>query len=513
MATLDAIGCSSGESLAREQAQIDSKERVLRGARADGLVDARRSSASRSPPCASSTCRSRQATTRSLEALKAYALGVAAAREGRRHRGDPVPRARRDARPELRVGPQRAQRVFGSFGEPAERASHARLAYDNRGHVTERERLFIEYQHYDATGDERRASEILEIWKQLYPRDYRAPNALALSLIRFGEYERAIEEALEAERRNPEHPFPRSNLAYAYRGANRFADARRTAEEAVARKTETLPLRRLLFQLATMDGDRALADATLEWGKDRAREFDLIGAQAQALAFAGQMARARVLYEKTSDMARRQGLLQVALGYTAQAAWTEALYGNRALALRQARAVLRADPSAAPRLRAAAALALAGAPEEAETAIAGTKPNEAGDLFVAVVHVPIAQAAADIGRGKPVLALEVLQPAQAYERGSIAVLAPTYLRGLALLQHRAFAAAGEQFKEVLDHRGVDPFSPLYALAGLQFARARAKAGDAAASRAAYDGFLASWALADADLPVLVAARAERQALR
>ena len=225
------------------------------------------------------------------------------------------------------------------------------------------------------------------------------------------------------------------------------------------------------------------------------------------------MARARVLYEKTSDMARRQGLLQVALGYTAQAAWTEALYGNRALALRQARAVLRAEPSAAPRLRAAAALALAGVPEEAEAAIAATKPNEAGDLFVSVVHVPVAQAAADIGRGKPVLALEVLQPAQAYERGSIAVLAPTYLRGLALLQHRAFAAAGEQFKEILDHRGVDPFSPLYALAGLQFARARAKAGDAAASRAAYDGFLASWAQADADLPVLVAARAERQALR
>ena len=68
-------------------------------------------------------------------------------------------------------------------------------------------------QYHDAIGDERRAVEILEMWKQLYPRDYRAPNALAVSFNRMGQYERAIQEAQEAERRNPLHPFPRSNLA------------------------------------------------------------------------------------------------------------------------------------------------------------------------------------------------------------------------------------------------------------------------------------------------------------
>jgi eukaryotic-like serine/threonine-protein kinase len=66
---------------------------------------------------------------------------------------------------------------------------------------------------------------------------------------------------------------------------------------------------------------------------------------------------------------------------------------------------------------------------------------------------------------------------------------------------------------VLDHRGVDPFSPLEALAGLQLARARAQTGDAAGGRAAYDAFLAGWAEADAELPVLVSARAERLAMR
>ncbi len=512
VATLDAIGCSAGESLAREQAQVDSKERVLRAL--GPMASSMRSQLGESL----ATVRQfdvpiEEATTRSLEALKAYALGVAQRAKGDDFGAIPFLEHAVMLDPAFASAHSALSAIFGGFGEPEERASHARLAYENRGHVTERERLFIEYQHYDATGDERRASEILEIWKQLYPRDYRAPNALALSLNRFGQYDRAIQEALEAQRRNPEHPFPRSNLAYAYRGANRFADARRTAEEAVARKTETLPLRRLLYQLALMDGDRALADATLEWGRGRPREFDLIGAQAQAVAFLGQLSRARPLYEKAAELARAQGLLQVGLGYAAQAAWTEALYGNRALAVKQSRAVLDADPSAAPRLRAAAALALSGDPAGAERAIAAVKASEADDLFVSRVHVPVAKAAVHLARGEPARALEALQLAQPYELGSIAVLAPVFLRGLALLQHGAAAAAREQFQQVLDHRGVDPFSPLEALAGLQLARARAQTGDAAGGRAAYDAFLAGWAEADAELPVLVSARAERLAMR
>jgi len=411
VATLEAKGCSAGESLAREQAQVDSKERVLRAL--GPMASSMRSQLGESL----ATVRQfdvpiEQATTRSLEALKAYALGLAQRAKGDDFGAIPFLEHAVMLDPAFASAHSQLSAIFGGFGEPEERASHARLAYENRSHVSERERLYIEYQHYDATGDERRATEILEVWKQLYPRDYRAPNALAVSLNRFGQYDRAIEEALEAQRRNPEHPFPRSNLAYAYRGANRFAEARRTAEEAVARKTETLPLRRLLYQLAVMDGDRALADATLEWARGRPREFDLIGAQAQAVAFLGQMARARPLYEKTIEMARSQGLLQVALGYASLAALTEAVYGDRAQAARQARAVLAAEPSVAPRLRAAATLALAGEPEAAKAAIAAVKPSEADDLFVAKVHLPVAQASLFLARGEPARAIEALQPAR-----------------------------------------------------------------------------------------------------
>jgi tetratricopeptide (TPR) repeat protein len=510
--TVEATECRSGESLAREQIQVDGKERVLqglgriasslRGQLGESLATVRRFGV----PI-------EQATTPSLEALKAYALGVSQRAAGKDVEAIPFFKRAVELDPGFPSAHSALSSVYGSLGEEDERLEHARLAYAGREHVSERERLYIEYQLHDATGDELGAVEDLELWKQLYPRDFRPANALAVSLNRLGAYERASEEAREAQRRNPSHPFPYSNLAYALRGANRFADSRETAEQAVARGIETLPTRRLLYQLALLEGDAAAAERHLAWGRGRQREFDLIGAQAQAVAFGGQLHRARELYRRTADMAERQGLLHVGLGYAAHAAWTEALFGDRQQALLQGREILRRDPTPAPALRVAATLALAGAPEEAERVIARLTASGSSDAFVKRVYVPIAEAAVHLARRQPARAAAALGPAAPYELGGVAALAPVYLRGLAYLQQRNGTAAARQFETILDHRGVDPFSPLYALAGFEQARALALAGDVARSRAAYDAFLAAWVDADPELPVLRAARAERARLR
>ena len=180
---------------------------------------------------------------RSLDALKAYALGVRSARKG--DDIGAIPFLEHAVVP-IRLSPRPAalSAIYGSLGEGAG-AREPRPPGLRQPRQRHRARAaLIEYQHHDAIGDERRAISILEMWKQLYPRDYRAPNALAVSFNRMGDYARAIQEAQEAERRNPQHPFPRSNLAYAYRGRP-LRDARRTAERALAHELETLPLRRL----------------------------------------------------------------------------------------------------------------------------------------------------------------------------------------------------------------------------------------------------------------------------
>ena len=235
---------------------------------------------------------------------------------------------------------RRCRRCTATSASRSEARSTSGAPYESRSRVTERERLFITFQYDDRiTEDELRAIETLEVWKRSYPRDYRAPNALCLLYSRMGQYQRAVEEGTEAMRRNPAHPFPYSNLAYAYRGMNRYDEAKRIANEAVAHKFETLPTRRLLYQLDMIAGHDAEAATQLEWAQGRARAFDLIGAEAQVAAYRGRMASARDLYTQTIEMAVKGGFNEVASGYAVQYAWTEALFGNADAAAKDPRSV------------------------------------------------------------------------------------------------------------------------------------------------------------------------------
>jgi len=94
------------------------------------------------------------------------------------------------------------------------------------------------------------------------------------------------------------------------------------------------------------------------------------------------------------------------------------------------------------------------------------------------------------------------------ERGTVAALVPVYLRALAFLARRDGASARREFQSILDSRGADPFAPVVPLAHLGLARAWALDRDRAKSRQAYDEFFRLWARADADLPILLQARAE-----
>ena len=68
-------------------------------------------------------------------------------------------------------------------------------------------------------------------------------------------------------------------------------------------------------------------------------------------------------------------------------------------------------------------------------------------------------------------------------------------------------------KAILDHPGIDILSPVSVLAHLGLARAATVSGDTAAARKSYQDFFALWKDADQDLPILVQARKEYEALR
>ena len=83
-----------------------------------------------------------------------------------------------------------------------------------------------------------------------------------------------------------------------------------------------------------------------------------------------------------------------------------------------------------------------------------------------------------------------------------------YVRGEAYLRLRNGAKAATEYQKILDHRGIDPNSPLYSLARLGLGRAVALQGDKAKARASYQDFFAIWKEADSDVPILKEAKAE-----
>jgi len=513
---LEATECASGAALAKEQGETPHVEEVLAtlGEMASRLRtrvgESLKSVRAFDVPVA-------QATTTSLEALKSYTLGVEQRRKGAEVEAIPFLERALELDPGFAAAATTLSTVYGNLGEASKSVQYARRAYESRAKVSERERLFITYQYHDrVTGDMQAAADTLDVWKQTYKGDFEPANALAILNNRLGRYDRGAEEAREALARNPGHPFPLSNLAYACRGLGHAAEAKQVAEQAVALGVATALTRRLLYHAAVLEGDAAGAQRQLDWAAGKPREFDLVAAQAQVEAFGGRLARASELYRTTRELALRHGLPEAGLSYIAHDALAHALYGDRAQALAEAREAL--SPSRAgdaadalPRLRSMTVLGLLGAPEAAPLVreLVERRPQSTLAVFVLV---PTTRAAIELARARPAQALEELRTAAAYEAGTSAALIPAYLRAIAQLQLGQSRLALAEFARIQERRGVDPFSPVVAMAGLGMARALAASGEPERAAAAYRAFLDGWSRADPELPVLLEARAEAAGL-
>ena len=97
--------------------------------------------------------------------------------------------------------------------------------------------------------------------------------------------------------------------------------------------------------------------------------------------------------------------------------------------------------------------------------------------------------------------------------GDFGKLYPIYVRGLAYLAAQQPVEAAAEFQRIVDHRSIVLVDPIDAFARLQLARALALSGDTAKARSVYDDLFALWKNADAGIPLITEARAERARLR
>ena len=140
-----------------------------------------------------------EATTPSLEALKAYSLGRKTGYAKGHTAALPFFKRASELDPNFAMAYARMSVAYYILGEPGRSAESARKAYELREKVTEHERFPIEGFYYMfVTGELEKAQQVYELWQQTYPRESVPYGNLSFIDASLGNFEEALEEARQA---------------------------------------------------------------------------------------------------------------------------------------------------------------------------------------------------------------------------------------------------------------------------------------------------------------------------
>ncbi len=510
---LKAVNCQSGDLLAEAQEQAAGEEGVLKALDAAAVSLRGKLGESLSTVQEYATPLD-EATTSSLEALKAYSLGM----KTNLAKGDiaAIPFYKRavELDPNFAAAYSGLSEIYSDHNEVGLAAEYARKAYELREKVSEWEKFNIEaYYYFDVTGELEKAAQTYELWRQTYPRSSGTHRNLGNISSNLGNYEKALEEYREALRLGPDNVNNYANLGVAYQNLNRLEEAEAVYKQAEERKLDSEFLLMNRYVLAFLKGYVAQMErfASAAIGTPGTEDW-LLAIQSDTQAWYGKLKNARELTRRAMDSAEHNGAKESAAGYQAESALREVEAGNRKQARAEANAALKLAPSHDAKTMAALALARSGDTAGAEKLATELDKTFPLDTLVQRYWLPTIRAAVAMERRDLNRAVELLKETSAIELGApnnfSPALMPVYVRGEAYLALGDGNRAAAEFQKFIDHRGVVTNFPWGALARLGLGRAYALQGDTAKARAAYQDFLTLWKDADPDVPILKEAKAE-----
>ena len=173
-----------------------------------------------------------EATTPSLEALKAYSQGL----RTRRTTGDfdSVPFFRRaiELDPEFALAYARLGTVYANLGQADEARKMTTQAYELREKVSEAERSTSRRATTRRCSPTcRRRSTSTSVWLATYPNDYTALTNSALLHKQQGDRAEAIRKLELATKVAPDQPLAFTNLGQTYFEAGQYAEARQALRD------------------------------------------------------------------------------------------------------------------------------------------------------------------------------------------------------------------------------------------------------------------------------------------
>jgi serine/threonine protein kinase/tetratricopeptide (TPR) repeat protein len=522
---LKAVNCQSGDTLAEEQMTAASKEKVLdtlgeaasklRGELGESLATVQKLEVPLE-----------QATTSSLEALKAFSLGEKAYNEKGPAAALPYSQRAIQLDPNFAMGYGAVGGDYFSLGELGRASEYFTKAFQLREHASEREKLAIAAEYYfSVTGELDKAAQTYQETIESYPRDYGAYSSLGAVYADQGQYEKAAEMTRQALRLAPDQVLSYTILANSTIALQRFDEARRIIREAQTRKLDNYIQRNALYALAFLGADSAAMAEQQQWFAGKPEENFGLALASDTEAYAGHLGKARELTRRAVDSANRADNKEEGAIWQAIAAQREAVYGNNAEPRKTAAEALKLAPaSQGVESEAALAFAMAGDTARAESLAQDLGKRFPLDTQMQSLWLPAIHAQLALDKRNPTAALNTLQAASPIELGqiffvaNISCLYHVYVRGEAYLAAGQGSAAAAEFQKILDHSGIVWNCWTGALARLGVARANAlqaktsQGADADAARvralAAYKDFLTLWKDADPDIPILKEAKAE-----
>ena len=522
---LKVVNCRNGELLAQEQVTAPAKEKVLdvlgaaasrlRGELGESLATVQRFDVPLE-----------QATTSSLEALKAYSLGQKADRE--KGPGAALPYNQRAIQldPNFAMGYLAVGGEYFSLAEPGRASEYLTKAFQLRDHASDREKLALAANYYlNVTGELDKAAQAYQEEIESYPQKTRGYLNLGVVHAEQGQYEKSAELTRQELQINSNNVAPWDNLANCYLALQKFDDARKTMQEAHARKLEDYITHNALYALAFLAPDSAAMAEQQRWFAGKPEENYGLALDSDTEAYAGRLSKARELTKRSVDLAIRADSKENGAIWLENSALHEAAYGNAAQARQQATEGLKLAPaSQGVQSEAALAFAMAGDTARAESMAKDLNARYPLDTQMQALWLPAIRAQLALDKKNPAAALQALQAASSIEFGQIVFISnlscldDVYLRGEAYLAAGQAAAAGTEFQKIIDHSGLVWNCWPGALARLGVARANAlqsktsQGADADAARvralAAYKDFLTLWKDADPGIPILKQAKTE-----
>ena len=331
--TLGVHNCQTGESLASQQAQANSKEEVLK-ALGGAVTEVRKRLGESLASIQKYDVPVVEATTSSLEALRVYGL----ANKTRATRGDeaaiPFFQKAIELDPNFALAHAKLGVVLSNRGRTEEARAAAAKAYEYKDRVSEYERLYIIWNHATrVVQDQKLALSTLELMTASYPRDFGARNNLGVYYLGQRDYKKASEQFLQAVDIAPDEPSPLANAAYSLLFLDQRDEAYKLADRSLALRPDG-QLATTRWASAVRAGDPR-AEAFEQSAAAIATPAQMAATRAAIALWRGQLQTFRKLQDEQRAQARAAGetaqVLSLELGDHFAAAGYEGTSGVAAL--------------------------------------------------------------------------------------------------------------------------------------------------------------------------------------